>query len=57
MQIDDLMTKENSKLKPLSVSIAVDEGCRLILESEVPETPAFGHHAKQAVKKKRQKKR
>lgn len=25
IQIDDLITKENSKLKPLSVSLAVDE--------------------------------
>jgi hypothetical protein len=51
MQMDDLITKENSKLKPLSVSIAVDEDRRLILAAEVSEIPAFGHLAKQAVKK------
>ncbi len=51
MQIDDLITKENSKLKPLSVSIAVDEDRRLILGAEVSEIPAFGHLAKHAVKK------
>ena len=51
LQIDDLITKENSKLKPLSVSIAVDEDRRLILGAEVSEIPAFGHLAKQAVKK------
>jgi len=51
LQIDDLITKENSKLKPLSVSIAVDEDRRLILGAEVSEIPAFGHLAKLAVKK------
>ena len=29
--LDDLITKENSKLKPLSVSVAVDEDSRRIL--------------------------
>ena len=51
IQIDDLITKENSKLKPLSVSIAVDEDRRLILGLEVSQIPAFGHLAKFAVKK------
>ena len=51
MQIDDLITKENSKLKPLSVSIAVDEDRRLILGMEVSQIPAFGHISKLAVKK------
>jgi transposase-like protein len=51
IQIDDLITKENSKLKPLSVSIAVDENRRLILALEVSQIPAFGHLAKFAVKK------
>jgi hypothetical protein len=50
MQMDDLITKENSKLKPLSASIAVDEDRRLILGAEVSEIPAFGHLAKHAVK-------
>jgi transposase-like protein len=51
IQIDDLVTKENSKLKPLSVSIAVDEDRRYILALEVSQIPAFGHLAKFAVKK------
>jgi transposase-like protein len=51
IQLDDLITKENSKLKPLSVSIAVDDDRRLILGAEVSPIPAFGHLAKLAVKK------
>jgi hypothetical protein len=51
IQIDDLITKENSKLKPLSVSIAVDEDRRTILAVEVSQIPAFGHLARFAVKK------
>ncbi len=51
IQIDDLITKENSKLKPLSVSIAVDENRRMILALEVSQIPAFGHLAHFAVKK------
>lgn len=51
IQIDDLITKENSKLKPLSVTIAVDENTRTILALEVSKIPSFGHLAKLAVKK------
>jgi len=51
IQIDDLITKENSKLKPLSVSIAVDEDRRIILGMEVSQIPAFGHLSKAAIKK------
>ena len=51
IQIDDLITKENSKLKPLSVSIAVDEDNRKILAVEVSQIPAFGHLSAFAVKK------
>ena len=51
IQIDDLITKENSKLKPLSISIAVDENRRTILALEVSQIPAFGHLARHAVKK------
>jgi hypothetical protein len=51
IQIDDLITKENSKLKPLSVSVAVDENRRTILALEVSQIPAFGHLSKLAVKK------
>jgi len=51
IQIDDLITKENSKLKPLTVSIAVDENRRTILGMEVSQIPAFGHLTKLAIKK------
>jgi hypothetical protein len=51
IQIDDLITKENSKLKPLAVTVAVDENRRLILALEVSQIPAFGHLAKMAQKK------
>jgi transposase-like protein len=51
IQIDDLITKENSKLKPLSVSIAVDENRRFILALEVSQIPAFGHLSRFALKK------
>lgn len=51
IQIDDLITKENSKLKPLSVSLAVDEDRRIILGAEVSQIPAFGHLTQAALKK------
>ena len=51
IQLDDLITKENSKLKPLSVSVAVDENNRRILATEVSQIPSFGHLAKIAVQK------
>jgi transposase-like protein len=46
MQFDDLVTKECSKLKPLSVSIAVDANQRYILGAKVSSLRAFGHLAK-----------
>lgn len=51
LQFDDLVTKENSKLKPLTVSIAVDADRRLILDAQVSQIPAFGHLATVAKKK------
>jgi hypothetical protein len=51
IQIDDLITKENSKLKPLTVTIAVDEKRRTILALEVSQIPSFGHLSHLAVKK------
>ena len=51
IQIDDLITKENSKLKPLSVTICVDENRRRILAVEVSQIPSFGHLSKFALKK------
>ena len=50
-QFDDLITKENSKLKPLSISLAVDAERRFILGAEVSQIPSFGHLSKRAKKK------
>jgi hypothetical protein len=43
LQIDDLITIEHTKLKPLSVSIAINVQTRHILGIEVGRIPAFGH--------------
>ena len=51
IQIDDLVTKENSKLKPLSVTVCVDENRRRILALEVSQIPSFGHLSTFAVRK------
>ena len=45
LQFDDLITSEHTKLKPLSVSIAVDQKRRFILGLEVSQIPAFGQLA------------
>ncbi|MCT4640990.1 MAG: hypothetical protein N4A33_01755 [Bacteriovoracaceae bacterium] len=46
IQFDDLITKENTKLKPLSISVAVDFNRRYILGAKVSQIAAFGHLAK-----------
>jgi transposase-like protein len=46
MQFDDLITTEHTKLKPLSVSTAVDAKRRYILDAQVSSIPSFGHLAK-----------
>lgn len=46
LQFDDLISKENSKLKPLAVSIAVDANRRFVLGAEVSQIPSFGHLSK-----------
>ncbi|EQC50532.1 hypothetical protein [Bacteriovorax sp. DB6_IX] len=51
MQFDDLITLEHTKMKPLSVSLAVDKKRRLVLGAEVSRIPAFGHLAKKSKKK------
>ncbi|MDA8792766.1 hypothetical protein N9N67_05940, partial [Bacteriovoracaceae bacterium] len=51
LQFDDLITKEHTKLKPLSVSIAVDTKTRYILGAKVSQIPAFGHLSKLSRKK------
>jgi len=51
MQFDDVITKEHTKLKPLSISIAVDTQTRKILGLRVAQIPAFGHLASLARQK------
>jgi len=51
IQFDDLITKEQSKLKPLLVTIAVDVKSRMIIAATVSQIAAFGHLSKKAVKK------
>lgn len=45
IQFDDLISSIHTKLRPVSVSIAVDKSTRIILGVEVGEIPAFGHLA------------
>jgi len=51
IQLDDLITSEHSKCKPLSVSVAIDRDSHKILGIEVSSIPAFGHLASIARKK------
>ena len=51
LQVDDLITIEHSKLKPLSVAVAVNAETREVLGAEVSRIPAFGRLAKISVKK------
>ena len=51
LQFDDLITKEKTKLKPATVTVAVDAKRRFILSSNVAQIPAFGHLAKLSKKK------
>jgi hypothetical protein len=51
IQLDDLITKENSKCKPLLVTLLVDADRRTILATKVSQIPAFGKLAKIALKK------
>lgn len=51
LQFDDLITKEKTKLKPLSVTVVVDVERRFILDAKVAQIPAFGHLAKYSRKK------
>ena len=51
MQFDDLITYEHTKMKPLTVSLAIDKDSRAILGAEVSRIPAFGHLAKRSKKK------
>lgn len=51
IQFDDLITTEHTKLKPLSITLAVDAKRRYILGTEVSQIPAFGHLSSLSKKK------
>lgn len=51
LQFDDLITTEHTKLKPLSISLAVDGDSRLMLGANVAQIPAFGHLSQLSIKK------
>ena len=51
IQFDDLETHEHTKLKPLSVTLAVEKRTRRILGYEVSAMPARGHLARLSRKK------
>lgn len=48
---DDMESFEHSKLKPLSISLAVEEKTRLIIDFRVSSMKAKGHLSKKSVKK------
>lgn len=51
IEFDDLETTEHTKLKPLSVTLAVEHETRRILGFKVSQMPAKGHLAKKSFKK------
>lgn len=51
MQFDEMETSEHSKLKPLSIALAVDDKERKILGFEVSVMPASGHLAQRSIRK------
>ena len=51
LQFDDLITIEHTKMKPLTVTLAVDAKNRTILGAEVGQIPAFGHLAEKSRRK------
>lgn len=51
LQFDDMETFEHTKCKPISITLAVEKGTRLIVGFEVAPMPAKGHLVKKAIKK------
>jgi transposase-like protein len=51
IEFDDLETSEHTKLKPLSVTLAVEYSSRRILGFRVSQMPAKGHLAKLSIRK------
>jgi hypothetical protein len=56
IQFDDLITKEKTKLKPLTISATVDVNSGLLLSLVASQIPSFGHLAKVSRKKYGQRK-
>lgn len=46
IQFDDLITKEKTKLKPVSITVSTDVESGLLLSIHASQIPAFGHLAK-----------
>jgi transposase-like protein len=51
VEFDDLVTSEHTKMKPLTVSLAVDAKHRYLLSAKVGRIPAFGFLADRSRKK------
>lgn len=51
LQFDDLISAEHTKLKPLTISLAVDKKRRFLLAAKVGSIGAFGHLAELSRKK------
>jgi hypothetical protein len=51
VDFDDMETSEHTKLKPLSITLAVESKTRRILDFQVSQMPAKGHLAKLSRKK------
>jgi transposase-like protein len=51
IQFDDLVTSVHTKLKPVTVTVAIDKSNRAILSATVGMIPAFGKLAKISMKK------
>lgn len=46
LQFDDMITSEHTKMRPLTITLAVDARRRFILGAQVEQIGAFGHLAK-----------
>lgn len=51
LQFDDLITAQHTKCKPITCTLVVGEGSRIIVDYCVAQIPAFGHLAKISRKK------
>ena len=51
IQFDDLITLEDTKMKPLTVTVAIEKQTRTVLSIKVAQIPSFGHLAKRSKEK------